>query len=108
MIDKLDMLEQGKDAPEIQVNKEFYQDQNVKEVLALQEEDDVTGLSCYQEKHPEPRQFLSNPSCITCWPKVKHRRERKTDKNGALPTKSAGIKTEIKTVWQTLAASILA
>ena len=64
MIDKLDMLEQGKDVPEIQVNQEFYKDQNVEEVLALQEEDVVTEPSCSQEKHPEPRQFLSNPSII--------------------------------------------
>ena len=64
VIDKLDMLEQGKDVPEIQVNQEFYKDQNVEEVLALQEEDVVTEPSCSQEKHPEPRQFLSNPSII--------------------------------------------
>ena len=60
VIDELDVLEQGKEVPEVRE----YKDQNVEEALALQEEDDVTEPRCYLEKHPEPRQFLSNPSII--------------------------------------------
>ena len=60
VIDELDVLEQGKEVPEVR----DYKDQNVEEALALQEEDDVTEPRCYLEKHPEPRQFLSNPSII--------------------------------------------
>ena len=62
VIDELDVLEQGKEVPEVRE----YKDQNVEdeEALALQEENDVTGPRCYLEKHPEPRQFLSNPSII--------------------------------------------
>jgi hypothetical protein len=32
--------------------------------------------------------------------KVKHRREREINKNGALPTKSADIKIENEAVWR--------
>ena len=60
VIDELDELEQGKEVPEVRE----YKDQNVEEALALQEEDDVTEPRCHLEKHPEPRQFLSNPSII--------------------------------------------
>ena len=54
VIDELDVLEQGKEVPEVRE----YKDQNVEEALALQEEDDITEPTCYLENIRNPGSFF--------------------------------------------------